>query len=517
MIERRPALPFVFALFLIRTSCCQGQELFEAPPRGTPDIPLPPVSDSVLTLTARIPYSILKRATETSIPASFALSGTGHVGCAKVPYIDGFHIGTHEQCADYNWHATVNADGPFQLARSGDAIHLEQPLRIDGQAGVGGDLAGLLSLSAKNFEARLTPGADLRFSMSDQWCPVVSVTPTRNWVSSAVVEAVGKNCIGIDLGPLGHPEVCAGPANVDLTSQLNGELNSRQGDISRAAQDALPCDKVRERIAAPWHSYSIPVSFQDAGPPLFLNVLPTRAGLSSFRPEEDAVVLTARVSAQTRLAPAAAAVTPLALPPLQHIEGSRSLLEVKAQAELPFALLLAELTKALKGKDFEKATALGRVHVHVEEVDLYPSQSKVAFGMRITAKIPGRILNTSGWVYAIGKPTVSDTGKALIFTELSYATVVDSFFWNAAAELFKHTIMQALQNNATIDLTKLLQDHAQQFAERLNQTQMPGLAIKTDTATITVKSIDVASQNLIVNLDLAAPFQISLTEALLTP
>jgi hypothetical protein len=286
----------------------------------------------------------------------------------------------------------------------------------------------LLSLSAKNFEARLTPGADMRFSMNEQWCPVVSVTPTRDWISSATVEAVGKNCIGIDLGPLGHPEVCAGSANVDLASHLNDELNRLQGDVGRAAQDALPCDKVRERIAGQWHSYSILVSLQDSHAPLFLNVVPTGAGLSSFHPEVDAVVLTAQVTVQTRIAPAPAALTPIALPPLKPIGESRSLLDVKAQAEVPYSLLLAELTTALKGKDFEATAALGQVQVHVEDVDLYPSQSNVVFGMRVTAKIPGRIFDTSGWVYAIGKPTVSDTGKALTFTDLTYATILDSVF-----------------------------------------------------------------------------------------
>ena len=120
--------------------------------------------------------------------------------------------------------------------------------------------------------------------------------------------------------------------------------------------------------------------------------------------------MTTQVTAQTRIAPEAAAVTSLALPPLEPIESTRSLLDVKAQAEVPYALLLAELTKALKEQDFETTTVLGQVHIDVEDIDLYPSQSKVAFGLRVTARIPGRLFNASGWVYAVGKPTVSETG-----------------------------------------------------------------------------------------------------------
>ena len=266
MINPRVA---TFVLFASTMAACssQGRELFERPPSATPDIPLPPVSNSVLTLTARIPYDVLRRATEQAIPTSFLLSGAGHIGCVQVPYINGFSVGTHEQCADYNWHATVTSDSQFRLVRNGDAIHVERPLRIDGQAGVGGDLARLLSLSAKNFEAKFTPGADLQFSISEQWCPVIAATPTRNWVTSAVVEAVGRNCLSIDLGPLGHPEICAGPANLDLTGQVNDQLNGSQGDLSRAAQNALPCDKLREQIARHWHSYSIAFGLRDSAPP----------------------------------------------------------------------------------------------------------------------------------------------------------------------------------------------------------------------------------------------------------
>jgi hypothetical protein len=77
--------------------------------------------------------------------------------------------------------------------------------------------------------------------------------------------------------------------------------------------------------------------------------------------------------------------------------------------------------------------------------------------------------------------------------------------------------LQALQDHATIDLTKILEDQAERFAQRVNQTRMPGVTIKADTPSIALKSIDVAARNLITNLALAAPFQIELTEALLTP
>jgi hypothetical protein len=47
--------------------------------------------------------------------------------------------------------------------------------------------------------------------------------------------ARGRNCVGIDLGALGHPELCAGPANLGLADALNGEFDKHRDDLQRAA------------------------------------------------------------------------------------------------------------------------------------------------------------------------------------------------------------------------------------------------------------------------------------------
>ncbi len=120
----------------------------------------------------------------------------------------------------------VNKDGPVRIAKAGPDIQVQQNIHVTGKAGLGGDLAGVLSLSGKSFEARVSSAMNLNAGLDNRWCPIVKAAPVGRWVDSASVEVVGRSCIGFDFGPLGHPQVCAGPVNLGLADVLNGEFDS---------------------------------------------------------------------------------------------------------------------------------------------------------------------------------------------------------------------------------------------------------------------------------------------------
>jgi hypothetical protein len=90
-------------------------------------------------------------------------------------------------------------------------------IHVTGKAGLGGDLAAALSLSGKNIDARISAAMNVNASLDTQWCPVIKIAPVGRWVDSASVEVVGRNCAGFDLGPLGHPELCAAEDSVGDT------------------------------------------------------------------------------------------------------------------------------------------------------------------------------------------------------------------------------------------------------------------------------------------------------------
>ena len=95
---------------------------------------------------------------------------------------------------------------------------------------------------------------------------------------------VGRHCVGVDLGALGHPEVCAGPwFRISFADVLNAEFDKHRDDIERAAQNILPCDTLAPKMGEQWHPLSIKIDRPNQAP-LFLNVDPKTAGFSGSSP-----------------------------------------------------------------------------------------------------------------------------------------------------------------------------------------------------------------------------------------
>ncbi len=529
----------VFALLALLTGC-GDEKLFEAPPRGaTTDVVPPPVSDSTVTLLARIPYDALQQAVAAKIPASMPFDGNGHIACVGVPRFDpgvGSHRECHnvlglgeicvdvpnipvpsikwdnQQCADYSWHADVSKQGGFSVARAADAVHLQQGLRVQGQAGVSGDLARLLSLNAKSFAADAVPAIDLKFDMSEQWCPLVSVTPTGRWVSDAKVELVGSNCIGFDFGPLGHPQVCAGPVNLGLADVLNGELDKHRGEIQTAVSSALPCDVIRTKIAEQWHPISIKA---DRNEQLFLNVVPTGAAFSGLVAEDQAVKLVVQVTAKTSVGPAGIATQPVPLPPLGHAAANHSGVVLNVQVAAPYSLLKSELATYLKGKDFKQQTPAGDVKVHIDDVDIYPSQTSIAIGLKIRADLPGHWFDTSGWVYLSGRTVAVPANKSVEIQDIHFATVIDNDFWKIVEALFSQQILGVLRDHSKVDLGKPMDDAAVKIKDGIAQANVPGLKITADTPAMELTDISIGKDNLVASARLSMNFDMELSAALL--
>ena len=536
------------AMVCVLVSACNDKPLFEAPPRGgNAAVALPP-TESVVTLVASLPYAALIKAAEKKIPPSFPIGGDGDVGCTDIPHLNAGHIGSHQecidkpyvdfrgvgmericgnvpdltapsigmarQCAGYSWNADVAMDGPVRISRSGADVRVEQGIHVSGKAGLRGDLAKILSLSGKNFDVRAAAALDTGVGLDTRWCPIVRAVPVGHWVNSASAEVVGKNCVGFDFGPLGHPQACAGPVNLGLSNVLNDEFDKHRGDIQKAAQEALPCDAVRNAIAAQWRPLSIAVE-RPGRPSLFLNIEPKNAGASDLIAGDEALRLVAQVTATTTLTTAAVPSTNTPLPPLEKAAAQEGSLDVNLQAVAPYTFLSGELAAALKGKKFDASVGSGTVEVGIVDVDVYPSNGSLVIGMKVNAKTPGRWFDTVGWVYVLGKPTSSKGGKAVSVEDLHFATVLDNEFWTSVEALFQTQILAALRAHATFDLSSQIDAAAVQITAGIAKAHVEGLTIKAGPPVIRLTGIAVASDDLVVEAKLAMRLDLELSDGLL--
>jgi hypothetical protein len=360
--SRRPyqaVIPAIVALW-IPLPACGDPQLFSPPERGGENAPPPAVSDSVVTLVADAPYAALAKIAEQRLPTSIPVSGDGQIGCVDVPYLIPGHVGSHyecrnvfgkkvcvtvpditgpsagrnQQCADYHWHADIAKVGPFQIQEAGPTLHIAQAVHVVGKAGVGGTLAAILSLTGKNFEVDASPQVEAAASLDKNWCPVVTITPVGSWFDTADVEIIGQSCVGVDLGPLGHPQVCRGPKAVGIANVLNQEFDKRRGDLESAAQSAISCEVVKTKLASQWKSYAIPIS-QPSLPAMYLNIEPTSAAFSGFTPNGDRLRVAVRVVAKTVLALQPGPSEPLPLPPLERLDKNSGGLDVSLQVVAP--------------------------------------------------------------------------------------------------------------------------------------------------------------------------------------
>ncbi|MET4213881.1 hypothetical protein ABIB95_008734 [Bradyrhizobium sp. LA2.1] len=214
-------------------------------------------------------------------------------------------------------------------------------------------MAGLLSLHGKNIDVHATPRVSLSAILDKQWCPIITAQPIGSWVDDASVEVVGKNSLGIDLGPLGHPEICAGPINLGIANELNHEFDKHRDDLKKGAQSAVPCDSVKPEIESQWRPFSIKVE-RDKRPPLYLNIVPKSAAFSGLIPEDDRLRVAVRVGAQTVLKTAPIDTAVLPLPALDPLTADKGSLRINLRAVAPYDLLKQQLRQALADKIFRK-------------------------------------------------------------------------------------------------------------------------------------------------------------------
>lgn len=526
-------------IFLVAAALagCSRKELFEPPARESPPDQAPTMTTlSTLTLVTGLSYESIRTVIQTQTPAQLNLTGNGHVACGQVPYVKpgGIEsrekcadvpycdisltrqvcgtrrqcvrlpdtvrapsIGTSEQCADYNWTAVAARQGDAVVAKSGESMHLEVPIQVTGKAGLGGDLAKLLSLSAKSFEAQLRPGVDVSLALGADWCPKLTIVPTNRWVTSAKVEAVGRNCLGFDLGPLGHPEVCAGPVNIDLTGQANDAVVAQQANLTAAVNSAISCKSIRDTVAAQWRPIAIQLPTEaSTGRPLYLNISPKGFAFSGLRATEDSVKVALKVWAETRIEPNPVKTDPTPLPDVSPLDANTSRLSISLPASVPYADIAAALGNGLRGKDFTSEPTSGKVRVRIEDFDIYPTSKGLAVGVKIDAELPGQVFNTKGWVYLVGRPQATMAGSAIEIADLGYATVLDNKAWQLLVGIFDSQILKALRSNARIDLKPAITKSAEQLAGQINSASIKGLKVAASVPTANLEEINIGSTSL---------------------
>lgn len=512
-------------------ACCFGapanELLTEAPELAVPAERAVMVASSRIAAVLRLPFVQLQQAAERAIPTDMSLGGAGQVGCVQVPYLIGpttrnhrkcidvpycdFRgcgmqqqcvdvpeligpsIGYNQQCADYHWNATVSPAGALQFSRNGGWLRAQLPLQIHGQAGLSGDLARVLSLSSKNMAATLHPAIDLEFEVDADWCPKVRARPTGDWVGNAIAEVIGRNCLSIDLGPLGRQEACAGPVHVDLSGKLREAIQEQWPRIQQEAAQAIPCGPVREQLSALWRPIAIPLQIS-GGERLYLNAEPERAALSKLELEDDSLRIAAALEARTSIGPDALTDAPLPLPVLQRAAESQSRLDLALPIAVPLERVQSALLAQVDDQHFDQQTALGTVRLRVLSLELRAVADAVVLALVCEITLPGTDTPFAATAHLQGRPSLED--NTLRVSDLAFTAVADQQRWSLLSSLLDAQVRQQLQDHAAVDLVPLLRRGEQALVEALESADIEGLQLQPGRPDLAIRGLVVRGDRL---------------------
>jgi hypothetical protein len=384
-----------------------------------------PASESTLGVRVAVPFSVLNDAINGALPTAFSQEGTGEEVCGWAGC-----VGTK-----YSFTATRS---PVSFARDGDKAKGNVSIALNGQGGFRGDIAKLLKLDAKNFEAAADVAVVAAATITQDWCPVISATVSYNWTKTPRVEIV--NDVYVTLG------------NV-VDKKLTESLATLPGKL----KEAIPCETIKFAAANAWRNYSVPVQIPD-GPLLYVSIKPKQVGTSGLIVTDVglriAVGVVSDVSVSTN-PPSEQA--PPALPALGQVPDSAGKLDVSLPLSAEYTRLNEAIVAAVKGKPFEFAVGNGKGTVEIKDAEVFPSDGKIGVKLVFSADLPGSIFNTSGTVYATAKITPDETGQVIELTDFKYARILDNAVWSALSTVFEGQIQEQIERNGRIDLKPHLQ------------------------------------------------------------
>jgi len=497
----------VLATAALLCGCGKESALSEAPVESSK--PYQGASEnSRLVAVVRLPLSDVTAALSKAVPSVMDVTNKTEHACKDFSVVKGVGGAI---CGDvvYSYHLAREGMSVTPVPGRTDMLRVSAPLSLRGKGFVNGDVGR--AIGGKSFAADTAIRLDFGLSVDGQGCPVVTMETDYNWTSHPRVEIAENVWVNID---------DAG------NNTLKKILNSTRDQVQTMAS----CARFKELVAKAWKQYSFEVPVPDQ-PPAAVLVTPTRLAIASWRVTNDEVTLGVAVDAQTAVAvgnaPAVTVPPPLVEPLLPVVSRTPSQIlpvpmapgATASQAAGPSQLRVVlpiyadykELTKRAQvwsNTSFTFQVAGKESAIQLLESKIYPAGDSLAIGAKIKTKLPGRILDTTGWVYLTGKPALTLDGNYLTVADLQFARQLDNEFWTAATYAFQDAIRNMVTRLATADLREPRANAAKALQTAVNEKgKGDGYSVRLDLPQLKLNKVVIAQQ-LVFEPQLDATFDI---------
>jgi hypothetical protein len=310
--------------------------------------------------------------------------------------------------------------------------------------------------TSETVKGALTVQGKVKVDIDPDWQVRPSFDITYHWTNPPVL-----NLLGIRIGV----------ENMS-SSAIDKIITTAKTSLPASLNDSL---KLKDKAAAFWASATEPFAIKVPGleangdRELWLSLAPRAVYMPTPTMKEGLLSIGFGVKADLGVVygdkPAAQAGS--ALPPLTETDPTTPGIHVQLPLFVSYEGLQGDWLPKLKGQELSFPTKAGDVRIKLRDSKLYASGKGVAVGLNLSANIPGKILNTDGWVYLSGVPRVSK--EDIVSLEgLQFSRIVDNELVSMVSTIGAPLIEEQLSKLLTYDLRPALSGWRQYANEHLN-------------------------------------------------
>lgn len=445
-----------------------------------------------------LPYQAIKDAANKAVD-KFAQpqSGRVHVDCKRISFAGRTLF---EGCLDVDWDIAASRDGTIEVAKAGESVSVQVPVKFTGHAGPNGFIAERLSLDRKEISGSFVAGITGKATLDASFCPkIIDPKGTFNWKTPASLQVIGRSCIDLPFGL----DVCVGPWDLPIGSLLTPHLQKMMAEQVGDINSKIPCEPVRAQLAKVWQKQSFPIT-ADKLPPMFVNVTPRSLSSPGILAEDKGIRLVARLDADVGVSTQKGETGPAGeIPPNKPISDPAGKLSIALPLAADYPTINKLLNEQLKAQlaktPIVTDTPAGKVKVDITEVEIYPSGDRFAVGAKFKADVPGRIFNAKGTVWLTTLPIPAADGRSLRLSDIKLTRAIDNELWSLLTAALNTQLVKALDENSKVDFGKDIDNAVAKAKAVLADPKQTGGVV------VTVKKVDAklgrvvpAEQNLVV-------------------
>ena len=489
MIKYFKQLIIFLALILsapILSGCSKEQAdlsaLAEEPPHTTSAYKFK-TTDSDISAGIRIPYKVIQSAIKKSLADFETVPLKGTIDCSvdKEVKIGPFKKMVRIPCSSsYEGLLHIEQTGKIFVINKQNKLLLTAPVRVYGKVGLRGKTAQQLGLKNKNVDAAITVKITLDFGLKADWSAYANVKVEHQWNSAPRIELIkGKH--------------------VTFTKQADKFIAKKLKEIPSLINTQLAALKLKDTVAKSWKAYSIPLKQLPIDEQVNLSITPKQAIISDIIYDKDALTMAIGLKIQTGLHLGEnTKQKKISAPILSKIKTNQPAFKLYLPVHVDYSVIEKQINKAIKGKTFKQKTDVGDINIQVNDVVVYPSNKKIAIGVKFNANVNGKTLKTKGKLFLVSKPVLNKAGTSLRLTQVSFSRDFNNALLNAITYVFKTKINTLIETKARFNLKDSIKQTLATIKIELDKNQKNSkFKIRLNKPKLRLSQIVVGSKQLI--------------------